>query len=261
MEATDSADLASRPKRLLLVEDEEHLAFSLKFNLEEEGYFVHLAVTLAEAGLVDCSEIDLILLDVMLPDGSGFDFCQALRDAGDFTPVLMLTAKGTSADIVSGLGAGADDYLTKPFALAELLGRIRAILRRRQWEKDKDAAKPGLSEETFGRNRINFDTHEVVVGDTAVELTDLELRLLRFFLERPNLVVSRQDLLRDVWNLSPNTNTRTVDNFLVRLRRIFELDPAEPQHFLTIRGVGYRFVPCRLFCCLSHSAPHFFLSI
>ena len=229
--------------RILLVEDEEHLAFTLRFNLEEEGYSVDLAGTLEAARECIGRPYDLILLDIMLPDGSGFDFCEELRTKGNFAPVLMLTAKGTPEDIVTGLGVGADDYLTKPFSLSELLGRISAVLRRRQWERDSNPAPEASSQLVFGENRVNFETFEVSARGEPVELTELELRLLRFFVDRPNVVVSRQELLEGVWQVNPHTNTRTVDNFLVRLRKVFELDPSEPKHFLTIRGVGYRFVP------------------
>ena len=229
--------------RILLVEDEEHLAFTLRFNLEEEGYSVDLAGTLEAARECIGRPYDLILLDIMLPDGSGFDFYEELRTKGNFAPVLMLTAKGTPEDIVTGLGVGADDYLTKPFSLSELLGRISAVLRRRQWERDSNPAPEASSQLVFGENRVNFETFEVSARGEPVELTELELRLLRFFVDRPNVVVSRQELLEGVWQVNPHTNTRTVDNFLVRLRKVFELDPSEPKHFLTIRGVGYRFVP------------------
>ena len=229
--------------RILLVEDEEHLAFTLRFNLQEEGYTVDLAGTLAAARECVENKYDLILLDIMLPDGSGFDFCEELRTAGNLAPVVMLTAKGTPEDIVTGLGVGADDYLTKPFSLSELLGRISAVLRRRRWDSESKSTDSPLSEAVFGDNRVNFATFEVVAQGEPVEMTELELRLLRFFIDRPNAVVSREELLEGVWQVSPKTNTRTVDNFLVRLRKVFESDPATPAHFLTVRGVGYRFVP------------------
>lgn len=229
--------------RILLVEDEEHLAFTLRFNLQEEGYSVDLAGTLQAARECLGQPYDLILLDIMLPDGSGFDLCEELRAAGNFAPVVMLTAKGTPEDIVTGLSVGADDYLTKPFSLSELLGRISAVLRRRRWENESRATVAPLSEFVFGDNRINFVTFEVMADGKPVDMTELELRLLRFFVDRPNVVVSREELLEGVWQVSPKTNTRTVDNFLVRLRKVFELDPGDPAHFLTVRGVGYRFVP------------------
>ena len=191
------------------------------------------------------SKPDILILDVMMPHKNGYDVCQEVKsDPGlQDIHVLMLTAKGTPEDIVTGLGVGADDYLTKPFSLSELLGRISAVLRRRQWERDSNPAPEASSQLVFGENRVNFETFEVSARGEPVELTELELRLLRFFVDRPNVVVSRQELLEGVWQVNPHTNTRTVDNFLVRLRKVFELDPSEPKHFLTIRGVGYRFVP------------------
>lgn len=235
------SDKTGAPKpRVLLVEDEEHLAFSLRFNLEAEGYEVELATTLEQARSHDPTSFDVLLLDVMLPDGNGFEFCSQLRRAGVFTPILMLTALGASEDIVTGLEVGADDYLTKPFSLGELLGRLAAILRRRRWETKKPETSETIE---FGNNRVDFRSHEVVAQGEPAELTELEIRLVRFFVDRPNAVLSRGELLEGVWDMSAKTNTRTVDNFLVRLRKLFEADPAQPAHFLTVRGVGYRFVP------------------
>lgn len=227
-------------KRILLVEDEEHLAINLEFNLLEEGYKVDVAESLAQARSHRTSQRhDLIILDVMLPDGLGTDLCQELRDNGDLTPILMLTAKGTSEDIVTGLESGADDYMTKPFSLMELLGRIKAMLRRQTWDQPPPEAQQKIFH--FQNHSINFDTHEVLAHGSPITLTALELRLLRFFVDHENQVVSREALLEEVWGLSKNTNTRTVDNFLVRLRRLFEEDPSNPQHFQTVRGIGYRF--------------------
>ena len=234
--------MGEQQKRLLVVEDEEHLAFSLEFNLREEGYDVSVAGTVARARELLEEPRDLIILDVMLPDGDGFTLCEELRSRGVRTPILFLTAKGTAKDIVAGLDAGADDYLTKPFALLELLTRISAMLRRQSWNAEEtDRALPDRFE--FGGHVIDFSAHEATAMGNPVNLTDLEFRLLRFFRTHENQVVSRADLLQGVWGVSPHTNTRTVDNFLVRLRRVFEHDPARPRHFLTVRGVGYRFVP------------------
>jgi two-component system, OmpR family, alkaline phosphatase synthesis response regulator PhoP len=230
--------------RLLVVEDEEHLAFSLQFNFEAEGYAVTVATCLRDArGHLADASYDLIVLDMMLPDGLGIDLCRELRVGGDHTPVLFLTAKGAPDDVVAGLDAGADDYVTKPFVLVELLTRVAAMLRRQRWN-DSAPAAGGVDVFEFGSgNRVDFSTHEATAHGQPVSLTDLELRLLRFFSERQSLVVSRQELLEDVWGLAGDTNTRTVDNFLVRLRRLFEVDPSRPAHFVTVRGVGYRFVP------------------
>jgi DNA-binding response OmpR family regulator len=178
----------------------------------------------------------------MLPDGQGVDLCEELRASGDHTPILFLTAKGAPEDIVAGLVAGADDYVSKPFVLSELFIRVGAILRRQRW--NELAVTSAVEVFSFGEgNEVDFATRVTLAKGSEVSLTDLELRLLHFFVERQNQVVSRQDLLEEVWGMSRNTNTRTVDNFLVRLRRIFEIDPSRPQHFVTVRGVGYRFVP------------------
>ena len=234
----------SKAPMLLLVEDERHLAFALEFNLQQEGYEVEVAETLGQARRwLAGNTPDLILLDVMLPDGSGFDLCAELRDKDDRTPVMMLTAKGSPDDIVTGLDRGADDYVTKPFILKELLGRITAILRRRSW--DRTATEEPVGETLqLGAQVVHFDTRQVQAADgdsDPQELTDLELRLLKFFVAHEGRAIAREELLEKVWNLSPATHTRTVDNFLVRLRRLFEPDPANPRHFLTVRGVGYRF--------------------
>ena len=228
-------------KRILLVEDEEHLAINLEFNLAEEGYQVDHAGDLAQArAWVGQHTYDLVVLDVMLPDGLGTHFCEELRAGRVLTPVLMLTAKGTSDDVVTGLEAGADDYMTKPFSLRELLGRVRALLRRRAWESDEGV---GPKKVHFGAHSVNFETREVLAHGQPVNLTALEMSLLRFFLTRPGQVLTREELLQEVWGLSPQTHTRTVDNFLVRLRRLFEEDPLHPRHFITLRGAGYRFLP------------------
>jgi DNA-binding response OmpR family regulator len=227
-------------KSILLLEDEEHLALTLKFNLEEEGYRVFLAQTIKEAEeLISERKYVLMLLDVMLPDGDGMDLCQAIRESGDHTPVLMLTAKGGERHIVAGLQSGADDYLKKPFGLAELLSRIEAILRRNQWTQVPMAK----DEYAFGHVRINFRRGEVTVSGAPLTLTALEMRLLEYFVRHENDVISRENLLSDVWGMSTDVNTRTIDNFIVRIRRMFELDPTQPVFFRTVHGVGYRFVP------------------
>jgi len=230
--------------RLLLVEDEEHLAFSLRFNLEAEGYTVSTASTLAEAraALDDDDAHDLIVLDVMLPDGSGRAFCARMRDRGDRTPVLMLTAKNAPPDIIAGLEAGADDYLGKPFDLSELLGRITALLRRRQWDRGRPAAASDATVR-FGGATLDRATRRIRSGGDEVELTELELRLAEYFIARPNEIVRREALLEDVWGVSPNSRTRTVDNFVARLRKLIEPDPRRPHHLTTVRGAGYRYLP------------------
>ncbi len=230
---------------LLVVEDEAHLAAGLKLNLELEGYLVSVAGTARQAeSLLQQSHYDAIILDVMLPDMSGFDVLRTMRERGNRTPVLMLTARTAAEDRVTGLDAGADDYLPKPFELNELLARVRSQLRRSHWTRDVSAptatSTPVLS---FGRAHVDFDSHEVNVDGTPVQLTQLEIDLVRYFGERPGLVLGRAELLEHVWKLRNYPNTRTVDNFIVRLRRHFEVDPQHPVHFLSVRGRGYKFVP------------------
>jgi DNA-binding response OmpR family regulator len=230
-------------QRLLVIEDEDHLAAGLKLNLELEGYRVEVAADAKEAGqrLLDPAGYDAIVLDVMLPDVNGFDLCKKLREAGNFVPVIMLTARSAPEDRVRGLEAGADDYMVKPFELGELLARVRSVLRRQRWEQGAgNHSKARMLR--FGRAQINFDTHEVSVGGNRVQLTQLELDLLRYFAENPGRVLSRTELLERVWKLRNYGNTRTVDNFISRLRRRFEEDPSHPVHFLSIRGAGYKFL-------------------
>jgi DNA-binding response OmpR family regulator len=231
------------PQRLLIVEDEDHLAAGLKLNLELEGYRVDVAANAKEAGqrLLDPAGYDAIVLDVMLPDVNGFDLCKKFREAGNFVPVIMLTARSSPEDRVLGLEAGADDYMVKPFELGELLARVRSVLRRQRWEQvsGNSAKATTLS---FGEANINFDTHEVTVSGEDVQLTQLELDLLRYFAENAGRVLSRTELLERVWKLRNYGNTRTVDNFISRLRRRFEPDPSSPAHILSVRGAGYKFI-------------------
>lgn len=231
------------PQRLLIVEDEDHLAAGLKLNLELEGYRVDVAGNAKEAGqrLLDPVGYDAIVLDVMLPDVNGFDLCRKFRESGNFIPVIMLTARSSPDDRVRGLEAGADDYMVKPFELDELLARVRSVLRRQRWEQSS-GNHTKASTLAFGNAEINFETHEVSVGGNAVQLTQLELDLLRYFAENAGRVLSRTELLERVWKLRNYGNTRTVDNFISRLRRRFEPDPSSPVHFLSVRGAGYKFV-------------------
>jgi two-component system OmpR family response regulator len=233
----------TQAQRLLIVEDEDHLAAGLKLNLELEGYRVDVAANAKEAGqrLLDPSGYDAIVLDVMLPDVNGFDLCRKFREAGNFIPVIMLTARSSPEDRVLGLEAGADDYLVKPFELEELLARVRSVLRRQRWEQTGGSNSKATTL-AFGNAEINFDTHEVTVRGEPVQLTQLELDLLRYFAQNPGRVLSRTELLERVWKLRNYGNTRTVDNFISRLRRRFEDDPSSPAHFLSVRGAGYKFV-------------------
>jgi DNA-binding response OmpR family regulator len=227
-----------------VVEDEEHLASGLKLNFDLDGYAVDVARSAREAAqrLSGLDAYDVIVLDVMLPDLDGFELCRRIRDAGNFVPVIMLTARASPADRVAGLEAGADDYLVKPFALGELLARVRSALRRREWERGGSQDRVGRVL-AFGRARVDFDTHDVSVSGTPAKLTQLEIDLLRYLAANADRVVSRDELLEKVWKLRNYSNNRTVDNFISRLRRHFEVDPQRPVHFVSVRGAGYRFTP------------------
>lgn len=230
------------PPSLLIVEDEDHLARALRLNFELEGFEVVTAATGREAfgALARPRPFQCIVLDVTLPDMDGFDICRRLREVGDYTPVLMLTARSLTDDRVEGLESGADDYITKPFELEELIARVRSAIRRRSW----DSRGPGRSSAvlSFGEARVDFETHEVTVRGEVLHLTTLELDLLRYFAQNEGRVVSREELLQKVWKLRNHPNTRTVDNFVLRLRRHFEPDETHPRHFLSVRGAGYRFL-------------------
>jgi len=228
--------------RILVVEDEQHLAEGLRFNLEAEGYQVQMVET-GEAALdllrPGAAAFDLVVLDIMLPGKDGFQVMRELRHSGQFIPTLMLTARGHPDDVLKGFEAGADDYLTKPFELAILIARLRGLLRRRQWLEAERAPKDTY---TFGNASLRFDQLELRVGDEAFPLTLMEANLLRYLIEREGKTVSRKAMLEDVWGLHEDTDTRAIDNFIVRLRRYIEIDPTKPQHLLTVRGVGYKFV-------------------
>jgi DNA-binding response OmpR family regulator len=237
---------AGQRATVLVVEDETHLAAGLKLNLELDGYRVLNARTVREAGaqLVQAAPIDLILLDVMLPDGDGYNFCRQLRDAGHYMPVIMLTARSAAEDRVRGLDSGADDYMPKPFELPELLARVRSALRRSGWRQaDAPPAERALGTLRFGEAVIDFDTHEATAFGKPLRLTQLELDLVRYFAQHPGRVLSREELLERVWKLRNAPNTRSVDNFIARLRKLFEREPEKPVHFVSHRGSGYRFVP------------------
>ena len=248
MSEQNGRDLEQRDvPRILIVEDEDHLATGLKLNLELEGWQAEVAATAREAAehLLDATRFDAIVLDVMLPDFDGFQLCAKLRQSGNYTPVIMLTARAAAEDRVRGLEAGADDYLVKPFDLNELLARVRSVLRRRQWDlgRDKGETRAPASVVTIGDGRVDFESHEVTVRGEPVKLTRLELDLLRYFVEHPGKVLSRDTLLEEVWKLRNYSTARTVDNFISRLRRHFERDAQNPEHFVSVRGAGYKFVP------------------
>jgi two-component system, OmpR family, alkaline phosphatase synthesis response regulator PhoP len=226
-------------QRVLIVEDEQHLAEGLRFNLEAEGYAVDVVDTgeaAVEKLLVRRDHFDLVVLDVMLPGKDGFTVVTELREAKQFIPVLVLTARGRPEDVLKGFSAGADDYLPKPTELAILLARIRGLLRRTEWMKRQP------DRYTFAGRTIAFDTLELQVGDRRLPLTLMEANLLRYLINHEGRAVSRKAMLEDVWGLREDTDTRAIDNFIVRLRRYIERDPSRPKHLLTVRGVGYRFV-------------------
>jgi two-component system, OmpR family, alkaline phosphatase synthesis response regulator PhoP len=244
----------SHPDRILIVEDEQHLAEGLRFNLEAEGYQVQ-AVETGEAALQllipqaeDLSRpaFDLVVLDVMLPAKDGFTVVSEMRGAGQFVPTLMLTARGRPEDVLEGFAAGADDYLPKPFELSILIARIRSLLRRKQWLRSTapapGAPKTAKDSFAFGEKSIHFDLLEVHAGCKVYPLTLMEASILRFLIDHEGKAVSRKSMLQEVWGLREDTDTRAIDNFIVRLRRYVEDDPAHPRHLVTVRGIGYRFV-------------------
>ena len=244
---------------VLIVEDEKHLANGLRFNLEAEGYTIDIVgdAESALSRLLDQRKAyDIVVLDVMLPGMDGFSLASNLRAAGQFVPILMLTARGQPEDVLRGFEAGADDYLPKPFELSVLTARIHALLRRREWfqkdrtdqketETDTDTSQP-LTDKAkvfkFDEITIDFEALELRSGAQTVHLTLMEADLLRYLIDHDGKVVSRNSILEDVWGLREDTDTRAIDNFIVRLRRYIEEEPSRPRHLLTVRGVGYRFV-------------------
>jgi DNA-binding response OmpR family regulator len=234
---------------ILVVEDEAHLAEGLRFNLEAEGYQVNVVDT-GEAALQlfqgSRPDFDVVVLDVMLPGIDGFAVISELRQAGHFVPTLMLTARGHPEDVLKGFSAGADDYLAKPFDLAILIARIRGLLRRREWlmgSVTPPATPPPATDEfTFGEKTIDFTALELRVKGEVFPLTLMEVNVLRYLVEHEGKPVSRKKMLDEVWGLHEDTDTRAIDNFMVRLRRYIEDDPTHPRHLLTVRGVGYRFI-------------------
>lgn len=230
--------------RVLIVEDEQHLADGLRFNLEAEGYDVDV-VDNGEAALrllnEETAPFDLMVLDVMLPGKDGFTVMAELRAGRRYIPTLMLTARGRAEDILRGFAAGADDYLPKPFDLAILLARIRGLLRRSEWSARR--AGPPADTFAFAGRVIDFNKPELTAGGKSYPLTLMEANLLRYLVERAGRTVSRKAILEEVWGVREDTDTRPIDNFIVRLRRYIEDDPSAPRHLLTVRGLGYRFVP------------------
>ena len=230
--------------RVLIVEDEEHIANGLRFNLEAEGYEVEV-VDNGEAALSLLSgastDFDLVVLDVMLPGKDGFAVISELRQANQFVPTLMLTARGRPEDVLRGFAAGADDYLAKPFELAILMARVGGLLRRHEWLRPPTRkTDQGLS--AGGGKLIDLDGLELRVDDRTLRLTLMEAKLLDYLMRHEGRTVTRKAMLQNVWGLHEDTDTRAIDNFIVRLRRYLEEEPSRPRHLLTVRGVGYRFV-------------------
>ncbi len=246
----------SELNRILVVEDERHLAEGLRFNLEAEGYQVRVVETgeealdlLAPANGSAPEPFDVLILDVMLPGKDGFLVMSEIRQAGQFIPTLMLTARGHPGDVLRGFASGTDDYLSKPFDLPILVARIRGLLRRREWQRrsageTEVAASPAPAKDTytFGEKTVDFNLLQLHVREQVFPLTLMEANVLRYLIQHENQPVPRKKMLEEVWGLHEDTDTRAIDNFIVRLRKYIEDDPTKPRHVLTLRGVGYRFV-------------------
>ncbi len=255
--------------RVLVVEDEAHLAQGLRFNLQAEGHAVEVAPdgeTALDRLVQKKERFDAVVLDVMLPGKSGFDVAALLREKKNYVPILMLTARGRPEDVLQGFASGADDYLPKPFELAILIARLESLLRRSVWMKDADAAdadaenrdsdgednkmrrarfgehEAGIDTFSFAGKTIDFAELELRSLGNTIHLTLMEAEFLRYLVQSEGRIVSRKAILEDVWGLHEDTDTRAIDNFVVRLRRYIEEDPSHPKHLLTVRGVGYRFI-------------------
>lgn len=228
-------------KHILIVEDEEHLADALAHNLQFEGYAATVAYD-GEEGLrlADTMQFDLVILDIMMPKLDGIEVCRRLRAAGSRVPILFLTARASDADRLLGLKVGADDYVAKPFLLDELILRIHGIFRRQEWYRSSPEEDAVFR---FGDNEINFLSFEATAKGRTVRLTEKECMLMKLLVERAKQVVSREEILERVWGYRFTTSSRTIDNFIVRLRRYFEDDPKNPRFIHSVRGVGYRFTP------------------
>ena len=232
--------------RILVVEDESHIAQGLRFNLEAEGHSVEVAGSGEDAlqrMLTDREPFEMIVLDVMLPGKDGFTVATELRKQQNFTPILMLTARSRPEDVLQGFESGADDYLPKPFNLDILVARIGGLLRRKNWlQTASDAPPPPADEFSFGGKTVDFQKLQLRSGDQIFQLTLMETDLLRYLIRNSGRPVSRKEILDQVWDLKEDTDTRAIDNFIVRLRRYIEKDPTKPKHLLTVRGLGYQFV-------------------
>jgi DNA-binding response OmpR family regulator len=242
--------------RILIVEDEAHLAQGLRFNLEAEGHSVHISDNGEDALkrlLKDRESFDALVLDVMLPGKDGFLVARELRQSQNYTPLLMLTARSRPEDVLKGFESGADDYLPKPFNLAILIARVESLLRRKNWQSPANSpstlvAPSGTTTSSpeifaFDDKVVDYQNLQLRVGSQVIPLTMMESDLLRCLIRNSGRPVSRKQLLQEVWNLHEDTDTRAIDNFIVRLRRYIEAEPAKPRYLLTVRGIGYRFVP------------------
>jgi DNA-binding response OmpR family regulator len=240
--------------RVLIVEDEAHLAKGLSYNLRAEGHSVEVVGDgegALDLLLAKKEDFDAVVLDVMLPGKNGFVVAAELRAARNFVPVLMLTARSRPEDVLKGFASGADDYLPKPFELAILLARLQSLLRRYEWMQQSQEAASKKNGDSAGEyevfsfqgRTIDFGKLELRVKGNTIHLTLMEAELLRHLIRNSGNIVSRKSILEEVWGLHEDTDTRAIDNFVVRLRRYIENDPGEPKHLLTVRGVGYRFVP------------------
>jgi len=227
--------------RILVVEDEAHIADGLRFNLEAEGHEVDVdgdGQQALDRLLENRSRYDAVVLDVMLPGKNGFEVVKRLRDEGHYVPVLMLTARSRPEDVLHGFESGADDYLPKPFELQILMARLRGLLRRKEWlsqEHEHDSI-------AFAGKTLDLEALELHAGEKKYQLTQMECDLLQYLVKNPGKAISRKSILEDVWDLHEDTDTRAIDNFIVRLRRYIEDDPTKPKHLVTVRGVGYKFV-------------------
>jgi len=242
--ADGRTDIRGGEQRILVVEDDENIADGVRFNLEQEGYAVEVAGdgrnALARLAQSESAPFDLVILDLMLPEMSGFEVARRTRATGNYVAILILTAKDDPADVVRGLEEGADDYLTKPFRLEELLARVRGLLRRRRWDGVETQNEP-LRDVHVGESVIHFNQFSIETPDETVMLTTREVGLLRALVDREGETVTRGELLQEVWGLRPDTKTRVIDSFIVRLRKYLERNPSDPEHIVSDRGRGYRF--------------------
>jgi DNA-binding response OmpR family regulator len=244
--------------RVLIVEDEAHIATGLQFNVQAEGHSVSIAgdgETALDLLLARHENFDAMVLDIMLPGKTGFEVAHQLRAARNFIPILMLTARARPEDVLKGFASGADDYVAKPFELPIFLARLQGLLRRREWmqhppaghptppppDKNADSSAEEFGTFSFNGRTIDFGNLELRNDGATTHLTVMEAELLRYLIRHRGQVVSRKSILEEVWDLREDTDTRAIDNFIVRLRRYIEEDPERPQHLLTVRGVGYRF--------------------